>query len=56
MSDYLDRDGLLSLGLDEAEADALLSGSPLTGHDGRRVVEADRVSELLETLRRRDAS
>jgi hypothetical protein len=49
--DYLDRDALLALGIDEADADALLADSPLSGHDGRPVVEADRLDELLTALR-----
>jgi hypothetical protein len=51
VDDYLDRDALLALDLSEAEADALLAASPLTGHEGRRVVEAERLPELLETPR-----
>jgi hypothetical protein len=51
VDDYLDRDGLLALDLSEAEADALLAASALSGHDGRRVVEAERVPDLLEALR-----
>jgi hypothetical protein len=49
--DYLDRDGLLALGLDEADADRLLRDSPLTGHGARPVVEASRLPELLAMLR-----
>jgi hypothetical protein len=55
VDDYIDRDGLLSLGLDEEEADALLAASPLTGNEGRRVIEAERLPELLEALHRRDS-
>jgi len=49
--DYLDRDRLINLGIEEAEVDALLTASPLTGHDGRRVAEAERLPELLAELR-----
>jgi hypothetical protein len=52
--DYLTRDDLLLLGLSEDEADAVLSRSPLTGHDGRRVVEADRVDDLLGLVAREE--
>jgi hypothetical protein len=50
--DYLDRDGLVALGLDQAEVDRLLRDTPLTGHFGRPVVEAEFLPELLEMLRR----
>jgi hypothetical protein len=46
--DYLDRDGLLALGLAQTTVDRLLRDSPMTGHDGRPVVEADRLSDLLD--------
>jgi hypothetical protein len=49
-ADYLDRDGLLALGLDEADIDRLLRDTPLTGHGGRAVVEAERLADLLEML------
>jgi hypothetical protein len=49
---YLDRDGLLALDIDPADVDRLLRNTPLTGHDGRPVVEAERLPELLEMLRR----
>jgi hypothetical protein len=48
---YLDRDGLLALGLDETAVDRLLGGSPLTGHDGRPVIEAGRLPDQLGLLR-----
>jgi len=51
--DYLGRDDLLTLGLSEVEADALLADSPLTGHNGRPIIEAERLPELLEALRQR---
>lgn len=54
--DYLDRDALLALGVDEADVDRLLRETPLTGHGGRPVVEAERLSELLEMLRRDERS
>jgi hypothetical protein len=50
--DYLDRSGLLALGLDEADVTRLLRDTPLTGHDGRPVIETKRLPELLEMLRR----
>jgi hypothetical protein len=49
--DYLDRDGLLALGLDSADVGRLLRDSPLPGHGGRAVVEADRLPDRLEVLR-----
>jgi len=51
VDDYLDRDGLMSLGLSEAETDALLARSLLTGNDGRPVIEADCLDHLLDDLR-----
>jgi len=47
LPDYCDRDNLLSAGLTEVEADALLADSPLTGHDHRPVIEAGALLELL---------
>lgn len=49
--DYFDRHGLLSLGISEAEADALLTRSQATGNQGRPIIEADRLDDLLEVLR-----
>ena len=49
--DYLDRDQLLELGLDPADVDALLASSQLSGNDGRKVIEADRLEEYLQHLR-----
>jgi hypothetical protein len=48
---YLDRDGLLSLGLDEHFIDRMLSETPYTGHGGQPVVESKRLSEYLEMFR-----
>jgi hypothetical protein len=45
--DYLDRVGLLALGLDEPVVDRLCRDTPLSGHDGRPVVEAERLPDLL---------
>jgi hypothetical protein len=50
--DFLNRDHLLTLGLDPATVERLLHDSPLSGHDGRPVVEEDRLAELLEMLNR----
>lgn len=50
-SDYLDDHGLLSLDLDESRVAALLRGTPLTGHDGRPVVETQALADLLDALR-----
>jgi hypothetical protein len=50
--DYLDRDALQALGVDEADIARLLQATPLTGHDGRPVIEAEQLAELLEMLRR----
>jgi len=49
--DYLDRDDLLALDLDEATVDRLLRDTPLSGEGGRPVVEAERLEDLLEMLR-----
>ena len=54
MTDYLDRDALRALDIDEAAIDRLLRSTPLSGHDGRPVVEADRLDELLEMLHREE--
>jgi hypothetical protein len=51
LNDYLDRDGLLALDIDEADVDCLLRNTPVTGHGGRPVVEAELLPELLEMLR-----
>jgi hypothetical protein len=50
MGDYLTRDDLLLAGLSEDEADAVLRLSPLTGHGGQPVLEADRLEDLLAQL------
>jgi hypothetical protein len=50
--DYLDRDQLLALDVPEADVDRLLLDTALTGHGGQPVVEAERLPELLESLRR----
>lgn len=52
MSDYLDKDDLLALEIDEADVDRLLRNTPLTGHGRRPVVEAERLHEILEMLHR----
>jgi hypothetical protein len=49
--DYLDRNALMALGISDVVADRLMLGSPLTGHDGQPVVEAERLPELLAVLR-----
>jgi hypothetical protein len=51
MTDYLNRDDLLALGLDEADVDRLLLDTPLTGHCDRPVVESATLPELLEMMR-----
>ena len=51
---YLDKGALLALDLDPAELESLLRDSPITGHGGRPVVEADRLGELLAMIRRGD--
>jgi hypothetical protein len=48
--DYLDREGLLALGLPEPVVDRLLRDTPLSGHGGRPVVEAERFPDLLAPL------
>jgi hypothetical protein len=52
VADYLDREQLLDLGLDLTVIDRLLADSPLTGHGGRHVIEADRLDDLLRLLQR----
>jgi hypothetical protein len=47
MSDYLDRDDLTALGLDPAIIERLLRDTPLTGHDGRPLVAAADLPDLL---------
>jgi hypothetical protein len=54
LDDYLDRDGLLALGLDETDVDRLLRDTPLSGHGGRPVVEAERLHDLVAMLRREE--
>lgn len=51
-ADYLDREGLLAIGLDEAEVERLLNDSPITGPGGRPVVEADFLSDRIAMLDR----
>jgi hypothetical protein len=46
-SDYLDRDGLLDLDLDESVVDRLLAETPLKGNDGRPVVAAEQLDDLI---------
>jgi len=48
--DYVDRAGLLALGLEEAVCDRLLLATPLSGNDGRPVVEAGSLPDLLAML------
>jgi hypothetical protein len=48
--DYLDRGGLLTLDLDEPVVDRLLRDTPLRGHDGRPVVAAADLPDLLALL------
>ena len=50
MTAYLDRLALLALDLDEAIVNRLLEPSPDSGHDGRPVIEADRLEDLLALL------
>jgi hypothetical protein len=49
--DYLDRDALLALGLTDPTVERLLRETPLSGHSGRPVIEAERLPELLAMLR-----
>jgi hypothetical protein len=48
--DYLDRDGLLALGLAKPVVDRLLRDTPLSGHGGRPVVAAERLPDVLALL------
>jgi hypothetical protein len=48
--DYIDLDALLTLDIDRDTAAALLERLPLTGHDGRPVIEAERLPELIAAL------
>jgi hypothetical protein len=52
--DYLDRAAPLDLDIDPAIVERLLSASPLTGNDGRRVIEALGLDELLAMLDREE--
>jgi hypothetical protein len=45
--DFLDKQGLLDLDIDEETANKLLRASQLTGHDDRPVIEAERLLDLL---------
>ena len=54
MSDYLDRAALLALAIDPAIVDRLLRDTPLSGHDGRPVIEAERLDDLLGLLDREE--
>jgi hypothetical protein len=53
-ADYLDENGLRSLGLEKATIERLLQDTPLRGNGGRPVVEANRLTELLDMLRREE--
>src|SRR5262249_42203861 len=48
--DYYDLDALPSLGLAIETAERLLAGAPLTGPGGRRMIEAERLPDLLAQL------
>ena len=50
MDYYLDRAGLLSLGLDPSTVDRLLRDTPLSGHDQRLIVAAEELEDLLGLL------
>jgi hypothetical protein len=50
--DYIDYDALISLDIDPDTARRLLAGSPLTGHDGRRVISAEELSDRLGMIER----
>ena len=50
MPDYLDRELLLALDIDAATAERLLRGTPYSGHDGRPVIEADGLPDLLAQI------
>jgi hypothetical protein len=48
--DYLDRAALEDMGIDAAAIGRLLRDTPLSGHDGRPVVEAERLDDLVAEL------
>jgi hypothetical protein len=48
--DYLAAADLAALGLDAATIARLLRDTPLSGHDGKPVVEAERLADLLGML------
>jgi hypothetical protein len=50
VSDYLDRTDLLALGFDEPTVDLLLSRTPHRGHEGRPIIPADDLPNLLAQL------
>jgi hypothetical protein len=50
MSDWLDRDALLALGLDAGDVARLLRDTQHSGHDGQPVVSAEELDDLLWRL------
>jgi hypothetical protein len=52
LPDYLRRDDLRLLDLRESEISRMLASSPITGHDGQPVIEAERVREWLVLFER----
>jgi hypothetical protein len=48
--EYLGREDLVALGIELELVDCLLRATPLSGDDGRPVVEADRLRDLLAML------
>jgi hypothetical protein len=54
LPDYLAECDLLALGIEADTVAWLLRRTPLTGHDGRPVVERDRLPDLLAERERED--
>jgi hypothetical protein len=52
MNNYMGRDDLLALDLDESVVDRLLRDTRHSGHDGRPVLDADRLDDLVAMLDR----
>jgi hypothetical protein len=50
-SDYLGLDDLLTLGLCPEEANSILRESDLAGHGGQPVIEAERLHDVLASIR-----
>jgi hypothetical protein len=50
MADYLGHTELEALGLDAGQVEQVLRRTPLTGHNGEAITEAEHLTEILELL------